>query len=81
MVAKAFRLTVQAIADSRMKLMIDRKESRDVSLRPGDRLEFEASHGFSVLLANASAVQLTLNGQPVKIPVTKGSQAVTLQLP
>jgi cytoskeletal protein RodZ len=81
-VAKAFHLSIQTIAETRLKVMIDRKESRDVNLRPGDHLEFEASSGFSLLLANPAAVQLTLNGQAVKIPTAgKSGQAVTLQLP
>jgi hypothetical protein len=61
--------------------LIDNQATREANLRAGDRMTFEAAKGFNLLLGNPAAVQLFLDGQAVKVPTSKGGQAVTLQLP
>jgi cytoskeletal protein RodZ len=78
--ARRHQLNVQALADTRIKVMIDNQATREASLRAGERLNFEAEKGFNLLLGNPAAVQLLFDGQAVKLS-GKGGQALTLQLP
>ncbi len=79
-VSKRLELKVDTLEKTRLKVVIDGQTSKVFNLQPGDRLDLEATKGFNLLLENAAAVSLTLNGKPVKITGRKG-QAVNLQLP
>jgi cytoskeleton protein RodZ len=74
------RLQITAIEKTWLKVNIDKKESREFILNPGDTLEFEASKGYNLLIGNATGVQLTLDDAKVAIPGRQG-QVVSLDLP
>ena len=73
-------LDVRATKDTWMKVIADERQPAEYHLKPGDRLTLEAAARYNLLIGNAGAVQLTLNGKP--FPVSgKAGQTVTLQIP
>ena len=74
------RLQITATEKTWLKVNIDKKESREFILNPGDVLEFEASQGYNLLIGNATGVQLTLDNTEVTVPGRQG-QVVSLDLP
>lgn len=75
-----FILDVMTTEKTWMKVIIDDRSPKEYSLKPGERLELEASSGFNLLIGNAGGVHLKLNGVPVEVAGKKG-QVVSLQLP
>lgn len=75
-----FILEVVAAEKTWLKVIIDDRGPKEYSLKPGERLELEASSGFNLLIGNAGGVHLKLNDVPVEVAGTKG-QVVSLQLP
>jgi cytoskeleton protein RodZ len=75
-----FILDVVAVEKTWMKVIIDDRTPKEYSLKPGERLELEASSGFNLLIGNAGGVHLKFNDIPVEVAGEKG-QVVSLQLP
>ena len=75
-----FILDVLASEKTWMKVIIDDRVPKEYSLKPGERLELEASSGFNLLIGNAGGVHLKLNDVPVEV-VGKMGQVVSRQLP
>ena len=73
-------LRVTAIGDLWLKAIADGKESTEYNLKSGDQIELEADSGFNLLIGDAGAVIITLNGDPVIVP-GKGGDVVTMHLP
>ncbi|MBW1842643.1 MAG: DUF4115 domain-containing protein [Deltaproteobacteria bacterium] len=74
------RISVQAVEDTWLKVIVDSLSTSEYSLEPGDTIELDADKGFNLLIGNATGIRLTFNGQPV--PVSgKSGQVVTIQLP
>lgn len=67
------RLSVVTVADTWIKITIDNEKIREYTLRPGDRLEFEAIRGYNLLIGNASGIELFANEKPVDIPSDEGN--------
>jgi len=78
--SEKFILDVVADEKTWMKVIIDDRAPKEYSLKPGERLELEASSGFNLLIGNAGGVHLKLNGVPVEVAGIIG-QVVNLQLP
>jgi len=75
-----YRLLIQAVDETWIKIIIDDKSPEEYTLAPGDRLELEALSIFNILIGDAGAVELTFNDKPVKLLGERG-QLTTLQLP
>ena len=73
-------LKLAAVEPTWLKIITDDQVPREYSMDVGDTLTLEARNRFSLLIGNATGVQLTLNGNPVPVP-GKSGQVVTLQLP
>lgn len=73
-------LEITTIADTWIKIIIDDQKPKEYSLKPGDRLEMEASSGYNLLIGNAAGVKLTLNGKPIEV-AGKSGQVINIQLP
>ncbi|MFQ5520298.1 MAG: DUF4115 domain-containing protein, partial [Candidatus Methylomirabilia bacterium] len=58
-------LEARALEMTWMLVTIDRQETRDVLLRPGEVWRWHARKGFLVTVGNAGGVALTLNGRPL----------------
>jgi cytoskeleton protein RodZ len=73
-------LTIIAVEDLWVKVIIDNEAPNEYSLSSGEHLELEASVGYNLLIGNAGGCELKLNGQPVTISGKIG-EVVSLQLP
>lgn len=74
------RLSIITIEETWMKINIDNEKIRKYTLRPGDRLEFEAARGYNLLIGNAAGVKLFANKVPVDIPEEKG-KVINIDIP
>lgn len=73
-------LKIVTVEKTWLKVIIDDQKSREYSLNPGDRLEFEALSEFNLLIGNAAGVHLNINDKDLPVPGKKG-QVVTLKIP
>ena len=73
-------LSVITVADTWIKINIDNEKIRKYTLRPGDRLEFEAARGYNLLIGNAAGIKLFANQVPVDIPVENG-KVINIDIP
>jgi len=74
------QLSISAVQETWLKVIIDEKPPKEYTLAPGDRLELVASSNFNILIGNAGGVRMTVNDEPVKIEGRSG-QAITIQIP
>ena len=77
---KSLLLKIITIEASWIKVIIDGRKPKEYSLKPGDRLEFEAFDDFNLLIGNATGVQLILNDKPIEV-LGKRGQVVNIQIP
>lgn len=76
----AHRLEITALVDTWVQAAIDEDTPRQLRLQAGQKAELAARNGFVLLLGDAGAVSLRLNGK--SLPAAGGSgQVKTLQLP
>jgi hypothetical protein len=73
-------LTAIGLKETTLKIIVDGERPKVYHLKPDTRLEIEAQREFNILVDDARAVTLYLNGEPVIVPGREGQQ-VTLQLP
>ena len=73
-------LQISAVEETWLKVIIDEKDSKEYSLKPGDQLELNADSGYNLLIGNARGVKITLNAKPISIPGEHG-QIVNIHLP
>jgi cytoskeletal protein RodZ len=73
-------LTAVGLKEATLKIIVDGKRPKVYRLEVDTRLEIEARREFNILVDDARAVTLYLNGQSVSVPGREGQQ-VTLQLP
>ena len=59
---------------------MDNKDSKEFSLKSGEKMEMEGAAGFNLLIGNAGGLELEFNGKPVKISGKVG-EVVNIQLP
>jgi len=74
------QLSISAVEETWLKVIIDEKPPKEYTLAPGDRLELVASSNFNILIGNAGGVRMTVNDEPVRIE-GKSGQAITIQIP
>lgn len=77
---KKLVLTINAVEDLWVKVIIDDQAPNEYNLNSGEHLELEASAGYNLLIGNAGGCELKLNGEPVAISGKIG-EIVSLQLP
>jgi cytoskeletal protein RodZ len=73
-------LQISAVEETWLKVIIDEKDSKEYSLKPGDQLELSADSGYNLLIGNARGAKITLNAKPISIPGEHG-QIVNIHLP
>ena len=73
-------LSIITVEETWLKVSIDDLRAKEYSLHAGDRLELEAASGFNLIIGNATGVNLTLNGDPVKIK-GKSGEIANIQIP
>jgi cytoskeletal protein RodZ len=79
-VANKYRLTIDTIEETWLKIIVDDQKSKQYRLNPGDHIELEGSKNFNLLIGNAGGIRLALNGKAVALS-GKSGQVVNLQLP
>ena len=79
-IAKKYRLTIDTIEETWLKIIVDDQQSKQYRLNPGDHFELEGSKNFNLLIGNAGGIRLELNGKAVALS-GKSGQVVNLQLP
>lgn len=75
-----FELSIQAIADTWLKAIMDAEKPVEYLLKPGDKITLKAEKQYNLLIGNAGGVHIFLNGQPVQIS-GKSGQVINLKLP
>ncbi len=73
-------LQIKALEETWVKIIVDNQEPKEYNLRAGEQLSEYATVGYNLLIGNASGLELTLNGEPVKISGKEG-EVVNIQLP
>lgn len=73
-------LSAVGLKETTLKIIVDGKRPKVYHLKADTRLEIEAKREFNILMDDARAVTLYLNGEPVAVYGREGQQ-VTLQLP
>lgn len=77
---KNMYLSIQAIEETWVKIIIDRQKAREFTLKAGDLKELKGEKKFNLLIGNAAGVKVRLNDKPVNI-IGKSGQVVTVMLP
>jgi cytoskeleton protein RodZ len=75
-----YRLTIDTIEVTWLKIIVDDQQSKQYRLNPGDHIELEGSRNFNLLIGNAGGIRLGLNGKAVALS-GKSGQVVNIQLP
>ncbi len=78
--ANKYRLTIDTIEETWLKIIVDDQQAKQYRLNPGDHIELEGSRNFNLLIGNAGGIRLGLNGKAVALP-GKSGQVVNIQLP
>lgn len=78
--ANKYRLTIDTIEETWLKIIVDDQQSKQYRLNPGDHIELEGSRNFNLLIGNAGGIRLGLNGKAVALS-GKSGQVVNIQLP
>ena len=78
--SEMIRLSIITIAETWIKVNIDNEKIRKYTLRPGDRLEFEATRGYNLLIGNAAGIKLFANTVPVDLPEENG-KVINIDIP
>lgn len=58
-----------------LKVWVDEVPPVNGILNPGDVREFSAANKLKLSFGNATGITATLNGRPMKLPITKGTQS------
>ncbi len=77
---KKMILTVNAVEETWLKVIIDEQAAKEYKLKRGERLELLGGVRFNLMIGDAAAVKLALNGNPVVFHAKSG-QLVALDLP
>ncbi|MGA9478621.1 MAG: RodZ domain-containing protein [Desulfobacterales bacterium] len=78
--ANKYRLTIDTIEETWLKIIVDDQQAKQYRLNPGDHIELEGSRNFNLLIGNAGGIRLGLNGKAVALS-GKSGQVVNIQLP
>ena len=79
-IAEELSLEISAVKDTWMKVIIDGQNPREYLLNSGDLLELKASKGYNLLVGDAGAIRLKINGRALDIPRESG-RAANIQIP
>lgn len=79
-IAGELSLEISAVKDTWMKIIIDGQNPREYLLNSGDLLELKASKGYNLLVGDAGAIRLNINGRALDIPRESG-RAANIQIP
>ena len=74
-------LLVRARKVTWVAVRVDGGDVREVFLREGEMVRWEAGQGFLITVGNAGGVELTLDGQPVPLATRQGQVIRDLVLP
>lgn len=74
------KLTVIAVEQTWIKVIVDGQNARSYELKPEERLELEGTTSFNLMIGNATGLKVFLNERPVKIYGSSG-QVVSLKIP
>jgi cytoskeletal protein RodZ len=73
-------LTIVALENSWVKVVIDQGTAAEHKLKAGDQLRLVAQSSFNLLIGNVGGVKMNLNDQPLTVPGKRG-EVVNLHLP
>ena len=74
------RLVIEATAPTWVKVIVDDQEPRAINLTPEQKVTLDADSGFNLLIGDAGAVRIAMNGKSLPVP-GKSGQVVNIQLP
>jgi cytoskeletal protein RodZ len=75
-----YRLNIDTIEETWLRIVIDNQEPKEYNLFPGDQIELEAASGYAIRVGNSGGIRIRLNGEQVELPQKLG-QVVTIMLP
>ena len=75
-----YRLNIDTIEETWMKIVIDNQEPKEYNLYPGDQIELEATDSYTLLVGNAGGIKISLNGKQVEL-AGKSGKVVKIKLP
>jgi len=75
-----YRLNIDTIEETWVKIVIDNQEPKEYNLYPGDQIELEATDSYTLLVGNAGGIKLRLNGKQVEL-TGKSGKVVKIKLP
>lgn len=73
-------LQISAVELTWLRVTSDRQVVKEMTLKPDERMIFEAERRFDLVIGNAGGVQLTLNDKALGFPGKRG-KVISLQLP
>jgi cytoskeletal protein RodZ len=73
-------LQIAAIELTWLRVTSDGKTIQEITLKPDDRMTFEAEQRFDLVIGNAGGVQLTLNDKMLGFPGKRG-KVISMKLP
>jgi cytoskeletal protein RodZ len=76
----AWALQIQAIEPTWLTVSADAGSSVEMTLKPGEIVNFKAADHFKLFIGNAGGIFLTLNDQSIGVPGNSG-EVITLRLP
>lgn len=59
-------LSIEAVEETWIKILIDGKEVKEMLLKSGDRVSFEAEKNFGLTVGNAGGVKISFNGKELE---------------
>lgn len=65
-VSQELILSIEAIEETWIKVLIDGKEVREILLKSGDRVTFNAEKNFGLTIGNAGGVKINFNGKELE---------------
>ncbi len=76
----SYKLDIQARKETWLKIIVDANAPQKYEFAPGDSLRLSALSSYNLLIGDATALALTLNGQTVTV-VGRSGQTVNVMLP
>lgn len=76
----SYKLDIQARKETWLKIIVDANTPQKYDFAPGDSLRLSALSSYNLLIGDATALALTLNGQTVTV-VGRSGQTVNVMLP
>ena len=79
-ISEKLLLNIDTVEKTWLKVIIDDQAPKEYTLEAGEKITLKAASKFTLLIGNATGVELRLNGKPVKVAGESG-QVIAVELP